>query len=186
MPEKVPRDMLAGFANTIIVPGVVPFAGVVMSHGPPVVVTEKLTGPPLLEMFRPCGRMKMPRWKVNVREDGFADSVPDVVDPVTVRESVVECVNIPEVPVMFTVEVPAAAELLADSVNTLLANVAVTPVGMPEAESATVPVKPFCGVTVTVLVPLALCAIDRLFGESDRLKFGASVVPVTVKLTVAV
>jgi len=34
---------------------------------------------------------------------------------------------------MVTVEVPAAAVLLALSVNTLLANDAVTPLGMPEA-----------------------------------------------------
>jgi len=39
----------------------------------------------------------------------------------------------PEVPVIVTVEVPAAAVLLAVSVKVLLANDAVTPLGMPEA-----------------------------------------------------
>jgi len=31
---------------------------------------------------------------------------------------------------------------------------ALTPLGKPEADKLTLPVKPFCGVTVTVLVPL--------------------------------
>ena len=54
-----------------------------------------------------------------------------------------------------TVEDPAVAVLLADSVMTpLLLKEAVTPLGRPDAESATLPVKPFFGVTVIVLVPL--------------------------------
>ena len=70
---------------------------------------------------------------------------------------------------MVTVELPVAAVLLAVSVNTLLANVAVTPLGMPEADSATLPVKPFFAVTVIVLEPLAPCATVRLVGDADRL-----------------
>jgi hypothetical protein len=92
----------------------------------------------------------------------------------------------PEVPVIDTVEVPVAAVLLAVSVSVVLANAAVTPLGMPEADSATLPVKPFNGVTVMVLEPLALGAIIRLFGDADRLKFGAGAAAVTVRLTVAV
>ena len=80
---------------------------------------------------------------------------PPVVVPLTVRETVVEWVNKPEVPVMVMVEVPAAAVLLAARVSTLLANVAVTPVGIPEAPSATAPVKPPVSVVVIVLMPLA-------------------------------
>jgi hypothetical protein len=92
----------------------------------------------------------------------------------------------PEVPVIDTVEVPVAAVLPAVSVNTVLANDAVTPLGMPEADSATLPVKPFDGVAVMVLEPLALGAIVRLLGDADRLKFGGGAVAVTVRLTVAV
>ena len=33
-------------------------------------------------------------------------------------------------------------------------NEPVTPLGKPEAEKATVPANPFCGATVTVVVPL--------------------------------
>jgi len=87
---------------------------------------------------------------------------------------------------MVTVEVPAAAVLLAVSVKVVLANEAVTPVGRPEADKATAPVKPLDGVVVIVLVPLAPCAIVRLLGDVDRLKFGAGVAAVTVRPTVAV
>jgi hypothetical protein len=92
----------------------------------------------------------------------------------------------PEVPVMVTVELPAAAVLLAVSIKVALANEAVTPLGIPEADSAGLPVKPFSGVTVMVLEPLAPCAIVRLLGDADRLKFGAGAVAFTVRLTVAV
>jgi hypothetical protein len=92
----------------------------------------------------------------------------------------------PEVPVMVMVEVPDAAVLLAASVKVVLANEAVTPVGRPEADKATVPVKPLDGVVVIVLVPLAPCAMVTLLGDADRLKFGAGVAALTVRLTVAV
>jgi hypothetical protein len=78
-----------------------------------------------------------------------------------VREIAVVCDRLPEVPVMVTLTVPVVAVLLAVSVKVLLAvagfglNDAVTPLGKPEADRLTLPVKPFCGVTVTVLVPLA-------------------------------
>ena len=93
---------------------------------------------------------------------------------------------------MVTVEVPAAAVPLAVSVSVLVAVAlvglkdAVTPLGRPEAERATLPVKPFCGVTVMLLGPLAPCAIVRLLGDADRLKFGAGAVAPTVRLTVVV
>ena len=87
-----------------------------------------------------------------------------------------------------TREFPVTAVLLAVSVNLLLAIDAVTPLGMPEAESATLPVKPFCGVVVIMLEPLAPCAIVRLLGDADRLKSGfeAGADALTVKLTVVV
>jgi hypothetical protein len=51
---------------------------------------------------------------------------------------------------------------------------AVTPVGAPEAVSATVPLNPFCGAMVMVLVPLDPCAMDKLAGDAERLKSGAA------------
>ena len=91
---------------------------------------------------------------------------------------------------MVTVDVPVVAVLLAASVSVLLPvvlvglNVAVTPLGTPDADSATLPVKPFCGVTVMVLVPLEPCV--RVYGDAERLKFGAGAGAFTVRLNVAV
>jgi hypothetical protein len=91
----------------------------------------------------------------------------------TVREMVVEFVKLPEVPVMITVTVPVAAVPLAVSVNVLVLvvllglNDAVTPLGRPEADKLTLPLKPFCGVTVMVLAPLAPWVSVKLLGEAE-------------------
>ncbi len=83
-------------------------------------------------------------------------------------------VKLPEFPVMVTGKVPVVAVLLAVNVKVLdpavLAGLkeAVTPLGKLVADKLTLPLKPFCGVTVTVLVPLAPCATLRLLGEADR------------------
>ena len=68
--------------------------------------------------------------------------------------------RLPEVPVIVIVEVDAAAVLAAMSVSVLevvaVAGLkdAVTPDGNPEAAKLTVPLNPFSGLTVMVLVPL--------------------------------
>ena len=91
---------------------------------------------------------------------GAADSVKFGA-PVTVRLMVVVCVKAAEVPVMVTVVgPPVVAEALAVSVSRLVpvvglvAKPAVTPLGNPEAARLTLPVNPFVGFTVIVLVPL--------------------------------
>jgi len=61
--------------------------------------------PPLL------GEVKFSELGLTVRLDADTGEV-------TVRATVVVCVRVPEVPVMVTVEVPAAAVLLAESVST--------------------------------------------------------------------
>jgi len=72
------------------------------------------------------------------------------------------------------VTVPVAAVLLAVSVNALVLavllglNEAVTPLGRPDADKLTLPLKPFCGVTVMVLEPLAPWTIVKLFGDAKR------------------
>jgi hypothetical protein len=64
---------------------------------------------------------------------------------------------------------------LAASVNVLAAaaglglNDAVTPLGRPDADRLTLPLKPFCGVIATVLVPLVPCMMLRLPGDAERL-----------------
>jgi hypothetical protein len=93
---------------------------------------------------------------------------------VTVSERVVAFDKLPEVPVTVTVTVPVAAVLLAVSVNVLVPvvlvglNDAVTPLGRPDADKLTLPLKPLCGVTVMVLVPLAPCRMLRLLGEAEN------------------
>jgi len=101
----------------------------------------------------------------------------------------VELVKIPEVPVMVSKTVPVAAVLLAVNVNVLALvvlvglNEAVTPLGKPDADKLTAPLKPFCGVTVIVLVPLVPCTMLKLFGDAERAKLPAGL---TVRDTVVV
>ena len=98
----------------------------------------------------PCMMLRLVGDEERVKSGGSA----------TVRASVAVCVKLPEVPVTVTVAVPADAEVLAASVNVLDAvvglgpNDAVTPLGRPEADRVMPPLKPFCGVTVIVLVLL--------------------------------
>ena len=86
---------------------------------------------------------------------------------------------------------PVVAVLLAVSVSVLVLvvllglNDGVTPLGKPEADKLTLPVKPFCGVTVLVLVPLVPWVIVTLDGDAERLKFGWAAA-FTVRLTVVV
>jgi hypothetical protein len=73
----------------------------------------------------------------------------------TLRVRVVVTIRLPEVPVMVSVFVPGAAELLAVNVNSLAPVVgfgfqrAVTPLGRPETERVTLPVNPYSGFTTT-------------------------------------
>jgi hypothetical protein len=91
---------------------------------------------------------------------------------------VAEFDKLPDVPVMVTVTVPVVAVLLAVSVKVLVLAVllglkdAVTPLGKPDADKLTLPLKPFCGVTVIVLVPAVPCVIVKLLGDAERVKFG--------------
>ncbi len=107
------------------------------------------------------------------------------------REIEAVCVKLPEVPVMVTVTAPVVAVLLAVSVKVLVAVAgfglkdAVTPLGKPEADKLTLPLKPFCGVTVIVLVPLAPCVMVKLLGEAESVKFGVGI-GFTVRETVVV
>ena len=83
----------------------------------------------------------------------------------------------PDIPVRVTEAVPVAAVLLAVSVNVLVLvvllglNDAVTPLGRPDADKLTLALKPFCGLTVMVLAPLAPCVTLRLLGDAERVKF---------------
>jgi hypothetical protein len=96
-----------------------------------------------------------------LKDVGAADKVK-LGCGVTVRLIVVVCVKLPEVPVMVTVVGPPTVAVgLAVNVKTLDVvalvglNDAVTPLGRVEVTAKlTLPVKPFSGFTVIVLVPL--------------------------------
>ena len=83
-------------------------------------------------------------------------------------------VKAPDVPVMVTVDVPVVTVALEVSVNVLVPAVllglkeAVTPLGKPEADKLTLPVKPFCGMTVIVLVPIVPCTMVMFAGDAER------------------
>jgi len=85
------------------------------------------------------------------------------------------------VPVTVTVAVPVVALALAarvkvlDDVDAVGLKLAVTPVGRPDAENVTFPVKPLIGVTVIVLVPLLPCTTLSEDGLEDKEKFFADV-----------
>jgi hypothetical protein len=109
---------------------------------------------------------------VTVKVLGEAESVK-VGGGFTVSETVVAFVKLPALPVMVTLTIPVAAVVVAVRVNVLVLGVApglneaVTPAGRPEADRLTLLLKPFCGVTVIVLAPLAPSTMVKLFGDAD-------------------
>lgn len=89
---------------------------------------------------------------------------------------VAELVKPSEEPVTVTETAPVAAVGLADSVRELVVVVllglseAVTPLGRPEADRLTVPLKPPCRATVIVLVLLEPCGIVNPVGAAEMVK----------------
>jgi hypothetical protein len=94
----------------------------------------------------------------------------------TVSVIVVVLLNVPEVPVIFTGYVPTVAVAFAVKVRVAVVFVlvalstAVTPLGSPLSARLTVPLKPFCGATVIVLLPLPACFTVSAAGELDSVK----------------
>ena len=108
----------------------------------------------------------------------------------TVRLMLVVLVKLPDVPVTVILPVPTVAVLLAASVKVLEPvagfglKEAITPLGKPEADRETLPLKPFAGVMVIVLLPFDPWVTFRLLGEAESVKLGCGggAVPFTVKL----
>jgi len=100
-------------------------------------------------------------------------------DGVTVNVIVVVCVKLPDTPVIVTVTAPVAAVPLAVKVSVLVVlaglglKAAVTPLGRPDAERVTLPLKLATGLMVMVLVPLLFCAMVTLFALAESVKFGS-------------
>jgi hypothetical protein len=121
--------------------------------------TDKFTAPEnpfcgvmviVVEPFPVCGKAKL---------TGEAESV-NCGPGLTVTEIVVVFVNPPTEPETVSPKVPVAALLAAVRVMVLEAEAgfglkdAVTPLGRPETDKLTLLTKPFCGVTLIVLVPV--------------------------------
>ena len=87
-------------------------------------------------------------------------------------------VRLPDVPVTVTVNVPVAAELDAVRVRLLVdvagfvPNVAVTPLGTPDAAKVTLLLNPFAGLIVMVVEPNDPCRIVKVVGAADSVKLG--------------
>lgn len=99
----------------------------------------------------------------------------------------------PEAPVTVTVVVPVDAVLAAVRVSVLDEvvleglKVAVTPLGRPDADRLTVPLKPFTGLTVIVLVALLARRTLTLAGDADSVKSGTTgALTVSVRVVVRV
>jgi len=110
------------------------------------------------------------------------------VEEFTVRLNEAVWLKAPEVPVRVMGNVPVVAVLLAVSVSgpepVTLVGLKVTPLGRPEADNAMVPVKPFCGVTVRVLVPVA--PATTVAAVAERLKSGFATATAGVSVYIAV
>jgi len=133
VPERMPE------AEKVTAP-VKPLDGVMVTVAPPVLPRA---------MFRVAGEAEREKF-------GAA---------FTVTEIVVEPFRLPLTPLMVTVNVPTAAPRVAVNVKELVLVVldglklAVTPLGRPEADKLTFPVKGLCGVTVMVVGPLVVPSV---------------------------
>ncbi len=99
----------------------------------------------------------------------------------TVRATVALLLSAPDVPVTVMMDVPAGALLAAERVSVLMADftalkVAVTPLGRPDAASATVPLKPKRLVMAMVLAPLAPGVTLNAVGVAARVKAGCGAI----------
>jgi hypothetical protein len=148
-----------------------------------VIAAERVT----LPVNPPTGAMAMmsvPLLPLVIETDEDAGVRVKPAGAVTPRAIVVVAVRLPEVPVMVTVLVPAAAALVAVKVTTLeavagfVAKLAVTPEGRPVAARVTLPVKPFAPARVMVSVAVPPWATETVGAVAARVKLGAT----TVKL----
>lgn len=94
--------------------------------------------------------------------------------------TVVVWLRLPEVPVIVTVAVPTDTGLLAVKVKVVFEvplvglKLAVNPDGRPDAKKLTVPLNPFNGFTVMVLVTMLPCVSVTLAGDAESEKSGVA------------
>ena len=138
---------------------------VVAVAGEKVAVTP--AGRPLTERFTPLAKPLIGMMLIvdlpeapGTANTSFGAAESEKLPAFTTTCACTELVILPEVPVMVKVAVPRAAVLVAESAIVLKPvvgfgeNVAVTPLGSPEALRVTLPAKPYCEFTVTGEVAL--------------------------------
>jgi len=108
---------------------------------------------------------------------GAAESVK-LAGTTTFTLTEVMLVSAPELPVIVAVKFPAAALLSAVRVSKLELdvllglNAAITPAGKPLTARLTVPLNPFCGAMLIVVVALPPWTMLTLAGDAESAKFG--------------
>jgi hypothetical protein len=110
VPVYWPTGRAPAFTETCTLPGVVPLAGVAVSHVPPLVAaaaTVKLIAPGEPDTVTVCAAGAAPPTAcVNVRVLGAAEIVPDVTDRVTCTVAGLPEIGLPFGPNAVTVTVP--------------------------------------------------------------------------------
>lgn len=113
----------------------------------------------------------------------------------TVSETEVVVLRLPEVPVIVMLAAPTLAALLALKVRVLVSvlasivgfglNDAVTPAGRPDALNVTAPLKPFCGTMLIVLEVLVPCTTLTPLGAADNVYVAGRVIDTLSNFAVA-
>jgi hypothetical protein len=119
---------------------------------------------------------------------------PAPVDPTpeTLSVRLVELFRLPDTPLTVTLYDPVVAALLAVRVNALVVFVleglkaAVTPLGRPEAVSATLSLNPFWPITLIVLLALPPPTRGRLPAEDERVNVLACTVTAILAVRIRV
>jgi hypothetical protein len=178
-------------ATSVIVPGLLAVADVndaFTPFGKP--AAAKTTVP--LNPFCGLTVRELPALLPGVRLRLAGDAVNVKVGTVMVRPMLAVLFRAPEVPVTVTLTVAAVTELAAVSVSVLALIVltglkaAVTPLGRPVAARITLPLNPFSGLTVRVLVPLVPGVRLRLTADAERVKLGTAIVRPIVAVLLSV
>jgi len=117
-------------------------------------------------------------WLVATTAARFGDTLTVTLGAATVRLMFAVCDNVPEAPVAIRVAFPCGAAPVAVSAKVAVVDVlrglkdAVTPLGSPETDRLTLPLKPFCPITVIALVMVPPWPMFGLEGDAERVKLG--------------
>jgi hypothetical protein len=144
---------------------------------------EKLTE--LLKPFTPVTPMasltELPGATLTL--PALGDNVKEAPAVIT-RFTVVDAVALPDVPVMVSVYLPTAVLIDGKTTSVVPVNPPDEPLGSPDTDRLTEPVKPLAGITLMTSVPPTFCGSVRV--AEDGVRLNAVDAPVTVNLTLVV